>query len=287
MIQASDVRKDMEVRDASGTHVGTVDGVEGDRIKLTRKDSPDGHHHYIRLADVARVDAHVHLASDAPVTNDATGGAGVLGDGIRNPAVAGSIPRRNYYLPWVIGAIALLLLLLFLKGCFGQHETTAATHVTATTATTAALPVETVKLPDGSSVDVSPNTLNYELQRYLESGAATPRTFVFDKLNFDTGSSAIRVEDRANVDALAQILVAYPKAAGRVVGYTDNRGSADNNANLGKQRADAVVAALGAKGVSSGRVTAASGGEANPADTNATKQGQFENRRTELVITAK
>lgn len=288
-MQASDIRKDMEVRDNLGTHIGTVDSVEGDRIKLTRRDSADGQHHHVPLSAVERVDAHVHLtaAGAAAVTSgSAASGSTVLGDGIRNPAVDGATPRRNYYLPWVLGALALLLLLLALKGCFSRDETTVTTSNTTTTET-AALPVETVKLPNGSSVDVTPNSLNYELQRYLESGAATPRTFTFDKLNFETGSATIRAEDQANVDALAQILVAYPKAAGRVVGYTDARGSAGANANLGKERADAVVAALAAKGVAAGRVTAASGGEANPADTNATKEGQFENRRTELVVTSK
>ena len=34
-----DVREHMEVIGADGVHVGTVDKVEGNRIKLTRKDS--------------------------------------------------------------------------------------------------------------------------------------------------------------------------------------------------------------------------------------------------------
>lgn len=288
MVQASDVRKDMEVRDNLGAHVGTVDGVEGDRIKLTRKDSADGLHHYVPLSAVDRVDTHVHLTAAGAALLTSGPATAAYGSGTRKTAVGDTAAGRKSYLPWIIGAVVLLLLLLLLKGCFGQSETkTVSTSETTTAATTAALPVETVKLPNGSSVDVSPNTLNYELQRYLESGAATPRTFTFDKLNFDTGSAKIRAEDEANVDALAQILVAYPKAAGRVVGYTDARGSAGANANLGKERADAVVAALGAKGVTAGRVSAASGGETNPADTNATTDGQFENRRTELVVTAK
>ena len=44
---------------------------------------------------------------------------------------------------------------------------------------------------------------------------------------------------------------------------------------------------LAAKGVDKGRMEAKSGGESNPTDTNATAQGQAENRRTELVVTAK
>ncbi len=36
------IREHMEVIGADGGHVGTVDKVEGDRIKLTKKDDPDG-----------------------------------------------------------------------------------------------------------------------------------------------------------------------------------------------------------------------------------------------------
>jgi hypothetical protein len=58
----SNVRENMAVRGSCGTFVGKVDAVEGRVIKLTT-DSPDAHgrHHYVPLAWVARVDAHVHL----------------------------------------------------------------------------------------------------------------------------------------------------------------------------------------------------------------------------------
>jgi outer membrane protein OmpA-like peptidoglycan-associated protein len=48
-----------------------------------------------------------------------------------------------------------------------------------------------------------------------------------------------------------------------------------------------VARALIGQGVPAGRVTSATGGETNPVDTNATNQGQAENRRTDLVVTAK
>lgn len=65
MADSASIRKHMEVRASDGSHVGTVDGVEGDRIKLTRNDSPDGEHHYVGLDSVERVDEHVHLAAGA------------------------------------------------------------------------------------------------------------------------------------------------------------------------------------------------------------------------------
>jgi hypothetical protein len=68
MADASNIQPQMEVRAADGSHVGTVDGLEGDRIKLTRNDLPDGEHHYLSLDAVERVDEHVHLSAGASVS---------------------------------------------------------------------------------------------------------------------------------------------------------------------------------------------------------------------------
>lgn len=299
MIQASDIRAHMEVLGSDGAHVGTVDHVDADRLKLAKSDQSDHHHHYLPLSSVARVDQHVHLAITAAAAL-ALGAAGVAGattggtstghgplPPIANPAVGDGKRRGNYYLPWILLGLALLIALLLFRGCSRHEEAAAPLPATAPAAATAALPVEAVALPNGKSIDLEPQTLNYELQRYLASNEPTPKTFQFDKLNFDSGSATVRPADEANVDALAQILAAYPNAKVKVVGYTDARGGAGGNAQLGQQRADAVVAALVAKGADKARIEASSGGEANPTDTNATAQGQFENRRTELVVLAK
>ena len=58
MTDLSGIREHMEVVGADGVHVGTVDKVEGGRIKLTRPDSGSHrrHHHYISAGLVAAVD---------------------------------------------------------------------------------------------------------------------------------------------------------------------------------------------------------------------------------------
>jgi hypothetical protein len=52
-------------------HVGTVDKVEGGRIKLTKKDSGEGHHkghhHYVRTELVAEVADKIRLSANANV----------------------------------------------------------------------------------------------------------------------------------------------------------------------------------------------------------------------------
>jgi hypothetical protein len=52
------IKEHMEVVGADGVHVGTVDKVEGNRIKLTKKDSGShgDHHHFIAGGLVAAVE---------------------------------------------------------------------------------------------------------------------------------------------------------------------------------------------------------------------------------------
>jgi hypothetical protein len=65
----TDIREHMEVIGADGVHLGTVDKVEGERIKLTKKDSGAAHtdhHHYIGKGLVADVEGEqVRLSATA------------------------------------------------------------------------------------------------------------------------------------------------------------------------------------------------------------------------------
>jgi hypothetical protein len=57
MVDASQIREHMEVKGSDGKHVGTVDRVEGDRIKLSKNDpQAGGRHHYIPAEWVERAD---------------------------------------------------------------------------------------------------------------------------------------------------------------------------------------------------------------------------------------
>ena len=67
-----DIREHMQVIGADGVPLGTVDRVEGDRIKLTKADSGtgahEGHHHYISRGLVADVEGEVvRLSANADV----------------------------------------------------------------------------------------------------------------------------------------------------------------------------------------------------------------------------
>ena len=72
MTAMSSIKEHMEVIGADGVHVGTVDRVEGNRIKLTKADSGEGrhrgHHHYIDGSLVADVEGNkVRLSANGDV----------------------------------------------------------------------------------------------------------------------------------------------------------------------------------------------------------------------------
>jgi hypothetical protein len=78
MVDLSQIKEHMEVIGADGVHVGTVDHVDGDRIKLTKKDSGAdveegqgshaGHHHYISKGLIAGIEGDtVRLSANADV----------------------------------------------------------------------------------------------------------------------------------------------------------------------------------------------------------------------------
>ncbi len=181
--------------------------------------------------------------------------------------------KKVNWLAWLALLAGLLALLLALSRCDRRDE---AAPVGAGDNTVVA---QTPDAPVAAPLAVS------GLGGYLGGTGPTPATFTFEKINFDTAKSAIRPQDRDEVNQVAATLKQYGTSRIRIAGYADARGSDPANAELGKQRAEAVKAALVAQGIDAGRIETASGGEGDPVDTNATASGQAENRRTELVVT--
>ncbi len=72
MFDAADIKEHAEVIGADGVHVGTVDHVDGRRIKLTKGENTagrhEGHHHYIDMGLVADVEGDkVRLSANGDV----------------------------------------------------------------------------------------------------------------------------------------------------------------------------------------------------------------------------
>jgi hypothetical protein len=102
MADLSQVKEHMEVIGADGVHVGTVDHVDGDRIRLTKRDSGShgNHHHYLSGGLVSGIeDGKVRLSANgdaAVLLEEEKGGQGIADSafnwktvGIGAAAVAG------------------------------------------------------------------------------------------------------------------------------------------------------------------------------------------------------
>jgi hypothetical protein len=68
MADLSKIPEHAEVIGADGVHVGTLDHVDGNRLKLTKQDSGDQRHHYIDAGLIADIEGNkVRLSAKAEV----------------------------------------------------------------------------------------------------------------------------------------------------------------------------------------------------------------------------
>ncbi len=60
MVDISQVTEHMDIIGADGVHIGTVDKVEGNRIKMTKADSGShgDHHHYLSEGLIAEIEGN-------------------------------------------------------------------------------------------------------------------------------------------------------------------------------------------------------------------------------------
>jgi outer membrane protein OmpA-like peptidoglycan-associated protein len=145
----------------------------------------------------------------------------------------------------------------------------------------------TVTLPDGSRLQIPQRSFLYELTRYLGSDTGDPGRFVLERVNFETGSTRLTADSTRTVDDLTVILRAYPSAAVRLEGHTDDIGDAEANERLSLARAEAVKDTLAGRGVDPSRITTTGQGAGRPLASNETEAGRAQNRRLELVVTKK
>jgi outer membrane protein OmpA-like peptidoglycan-associated protein len=83
---------------------------------------------------------------------------------------------------------------------------------------------------------------------------------------------------------LSGVLLALPRTAAVVNGYTDSTGKPDYNQALSLKRATSVTDFLAKQGVQASRMKAVGMGDQNPVAANDTAQGRAQNRRVEVDI---
>ncbi|HCQ11747.1 OmpA family protein, partial [Flavobacterium sp.] len=101
---------------------------------------------------------------------------------------------------------------------------------------------------------------------------------------FDSGKSSFQKQTYPVLEAITAILKEYPNSKFSIEGHTDSDGSDVSNQTLSENRAAAVKNYLIEKGIASSRLSSVGFGEKNPIDSNKTKAGKANNRRTEVKL---
>lgn len=106
-------------------------------------------------------------------------------------------------------------------------------------------------------------------------------------LHFNTAAASIDLtsEQRQKFADISRYLDKDPSATCLITGHTDNTGDASKNVELGQHRADFAKEYLISNGIPASRISAVSKGQTEPVASNATEEGQAQNRRTVVTIT--
>lgn len=101
---------------------------------------------------------------------------------------------------------------------------------------------------------------------------------------FDFDKDTIKPESRPTLGEIAALLKSKPELRLKVVGHTDNQGTAEYNLDLSRRRAANVVATLSREfAIAPERLSAEGAGLTQPIASNETEEGRAQNRRVELV----
>lgn len=143
-------------------------------------------------------------------------------------------------------------------------------------------------LPSNKQIDFAEEGIEGRLIQLIENRSLPldrNQWFDFDRLNFQTGSSNLTAESRAQVQNIADILASYPAVKIKIGGYTDNVGEPAANQRLAEARAQRVMMELITLGINALRLDAEGYGEQHPVADNSTSEGRARNRRIAVRVT--
>jgi outer membrane protein OmpA-like peptidoglycan-associated protein len=107
---------------------------------------------------------------------------------------------------------------------------------------------------------------------------------ILKNIFFDYDKYELKPESFTELDKLISFLQKNPKIKIELRGHTDNTGGLEHNQVLSENRAKAVVEYLIQHSISGNRLTYKGYGYSVPIDTNDTKEGRANNRRTEFKV---
>ncbi len=119
-----------------------------------------------------------------------------------------------------------------------------------------------IKLPDGVILNANKGGIEDQLVGFFidpNSKASRRFPFNFDQLSFDNGTAVITNESMVQIQNIASILKAFPKAKIKIGGFNEKGGDSILNKTLSESRANAVATAIKASGANSGQIAGVEG----------------------------
>lgn len=197
--------------------------------------------------------------------------------------------KQTSWLPWLIGALILLGLLVFLLRSCNKTDAVAGANTDSTGAAVATTTPAGTTTPDWADVDRNAPAAKYDEITNKDISVRENGNYgiysLGENILFETDKSTIRKDAEQNLQQLAgSIKKRFAGGDLRVYGYTDSVGTSGYNKELAQQRAEAVKSWLATNtGIDSGNISINAIGEGAPVATNATAAGRQENRRVEVV----
>jgi OOP family OmpA-OmpF porin len=140
-----------------------------------------------------------------------------------------------------------------------------------------------INAADSLEIGADENITQYSKDLYLQP-IEVGLTVKLKNIYFDNDKTILKPESFPELRKVLDFLTANPKIAVEIAGHTDSNGSDTHNEALSQGRSEAVVEWLISQGIDVERLSAKGYGEAKPIDTNATKEGQANNRRVEFTV---
>lgn len=147
----------------------------------------------------------------------------------------------------------------------------------------------TIRLPDGSVLNVPENGTEKRLVEYLEAKCGTSELkktwFDMDRILFKSGTDELKEISDEQITLLAKIFKSYPNKKFKIGGYTDNVGNPEANIRLSAIRAAAATRAIASKGIDSARMRYEGYGQEHPiCPANDTEECRAKNRRVAIRV---
>lgn len=133
----------------------------------------------------------------------------------------------------------------------------------------------------------APVTEPVQTGRYTRDSLDTDSCLRQRVLYFDFDRTEIKSEFQSQIACHAEYLRQFSDARVTLEGHADERGSREYNLGLGERRGNAVQSAISAAGASSAQLNVVSYGEERPVCREHNESCWSQNRRVEIIYTAR